>query len=210
MNIKNFFELVKKYSIILITMPIIVISFVYVLNKYVIPPKYQAQNQLLISVQSEENSQNLDDLRTSIQLLGTVSAIAQSNKTMEEVSKRLDLKRIEEKISVSTNENSLIMNLNASGSDKSKTIKVVNMFGEVVSEETSKLFSGMQIIILEKATQTSESSIVFQLILAGILGELSAISLIIIVIKSNLLLKNDEQINDLGLKVLGEVAEVEL
>lgn len=205
MKISVFFDIFKKYIVYFSLIPLVLISMVYALNYFVIPIKYEASNQLLISMNKEE-TQNLDDLRTSIQLIGTFSSIAKSDKTTKEVAHRLGSKKISEQVSVSTSDNSLILNVSVSGTNKNQTIKVANLYGEVLSENFPTLFNGTQVTILESAENAKSSSMAIQLILAGIVGELAAIVYVLYLSKTSFIITSNEQINELGLIVLGDVA----
>lgn len=205
MKIIVILNVLKEYVIYFSLIPLVLISTVYGLNYFIIPTKYEAKNQLLISMKKEE-TQNLDDLRTSIQLIGTLSSIAKSDKTTKEVSNRLGSKKINEQVSVSTNDNSLILNVEVSGTNKDQTIRVANLYGEVLSENFPTLFNGTQVTILESAENAESSSMTIQLILAGIVGELVACVYVLYLNKTSLIITNNEQINELGLIVLGNAA----
>lgn len=180
-------------------------SIVYLLTVYVIPENYEAKTQLLVSIQNENNEQRLDELRSSIQLLGTFSSITQSQRIMNQAAMQLNQQVIHEKLSVSIDENSLIVTLKARGENKKSAVLVVNTIADLVAKDFSNLFKGADVTILEKANTANQPSILFQLILAMITGGCSALAFLFFLSISNLVISNEEQIKELGLIYLGDV-----
>lgn len=196
----------KKYFLVILIVPLIVTSCVYLLGKYVIPKKYEAKTQLLVSMQNESNTQRLDELRSSIQLLGTFSSITQSQRIRSQAAHQLNQQTIDEKVSVSIDENSLIVTLKAKGENEKSVVKVVNTIAKLVAQDFSALFSGAEVTILEEASAASQPSTLFQLILAMVTGLFGALVFLFILSMSNLIVSNEEQIKALGLIYLGDVA----
>lgn len=203
---EDFFKTCKKYYLVILIVPVLVIGVVYFLTVYVVPQKYETKTQLLVSMQNENSAQRLDELRSSIQLLGTFSAITRSPRIMGQAAKQLNQSEIGEKISVSIDDNSLIVTLKAKGEDKDSAVMVINTIAKLVSQDFSKLFSGSEVTILEEAKTASKPSIFFQLLLAMITGFFGALAFIFFLSMSNLVVSNEEQIKALGLIYLGDVA----
>ncbi|MFS7413144.1 YveK family protein [Carnobacterium maltaromaticum] len=201
----DFFRVCKKYYFIILLVPCLVTSIVYLLTVYVIPENYEAKTQLLVSIQNENNEQRLDELRSSIQLLGTFSSITQSQRIMNQAAMQLNQQVIHEKLSVSIDENSLIVTLKARGENKKSAVLVVNTIADLVAKDFSNLFKGADVTILEKANIANQPSILFQLILAMITGVFSALAFLFFLSISNLVISNEEQIKELGLIYLGDV-----
>lgn len=204
--VNDFFKICKKYYLVILIVPIVVTSCVYLLTQYVIPTKYEAKTQLLVSMQNDTSVQRLDELRSSIQLLGTFSSITQSQRTMNKAAEQLNQEAIAEKVSVSIDENSLIVTLKAKGEDEKSAVKVVNTIAKLVAQDFSSLFNGTEVTILEEASMASQPSSLFQLILAMVTGLFGALAFLFILSMSNLIVSNEEQIKALGLIYLGDVA----
>lgn len=120
-TINDFFKTCKDHIVVIILIPIIVISMVYIVNKMILPPKYEATTQLVISMQKvTDDKYYFDNLRSSMQLVDTFSSIAQSEKVMEEVKNKLQIKNNANKIAVVTDDKSLIVNINVIGREKTK------------------------------------------------------------------------------------------
>ncbi|MCU4733698.1 Wzz/FepE/Etk N-terminal domain-containing protein [Bacillus cereus] len=80
----DFWLSLKKHFLIVCIIPLVSVSIIYTFNKLVVPPKYEATTQLIISIQKNNvDSYMYDNIRSSMQLVDTFSSIVQSKKVME-------------------------------------------------------------------------------------------------------------------------------
>ncbi|MBC2005600.1 hypothetical protein HCA78_17720, partial [Listeria booriae] len=103
-------KVIKKYFLLLLLIPIATTALVFVAEKVILPQEYTASTQLLLTMDTSkknEQTQTFDDLRSSIQLIGTFSTTIQSAKVRNEVAKELGQDKLDETISVITDQNSL-------------------------------------------------------------------------------------------------------
>lgn len=205
-TINDFWKVCKKYFLIISLLPIIVVTIVFIINKMIVPPKYETTTQLIISMQkSNAESYYFDNLRSSMQLVDTFSSIAQSEKVMEEVTTQLHLKNNSDKVTVITDEKSLIINVNVTGKDKKQVVDVANAVSINTQEKFKQLFDGMNVNILAKAEESKKIPITFQLILGAIVGFMSSLIFIFSILFFSSILTKEEQIIQLGYVVLGDV-----
>ncbi|PER50998.1 hypothetical protein COL26_33220 [Bacillus thuringiensis] len=208
-TLNDFWKLSKKYFWLIIILPIIVVTIVYAINKIILPPKYEATTQLLIlSKKAGADAQSFDDVRSSMQLVETFSSIVQSEKTMNDVASELHLKRISDKVSVITNEKSLIINVKVTGKDKQQIVKVANAVAVEAQKKFQGLFEGMKVNILEKTHKSKEVSIKYQLILGAIAGFMSSFIMIYSLLFFNSIITKEEQVKQMGYIVLGDIPQM--
>lgn len=205
-TINDFWKVCKKYFLIISLLPIIVVAIVFIINKMIVPPKYETSTQLLISMQkSNMESYYFDSLRSSMQLVDTFSSIAQSQKVMKEVTSQLHLGNDSNKVTVITDEKSLIINVNVTGKDKKQVVDVANAVAVNAQGKFNELFNGMNVNILAKAEESKKVSGTFQLILGTIIGFMSSLVFIFSILFFSSIITKEEEITQLGYVVLGDV-----
>ncbi|PER96995.1 YveK family protein [Bacillus cereus] len=205
-TINDFWKVCKKYFLIISLLPIIVVTIVFIINKMIVPPKYETSTQLLISMQkSNVESYYFDSLRSSMQLVDTFSSIAQSQKVMKEVTSQLHLEKNLNKVTVITDDKSLIINVNVTGKDKKQVVDVANAVAVNAQGKFNELFNGMNVNILAKAEESKKVSSTFQLILGTIIGFMSSLVFIFSILFFSSIITKEEEITQLGYVVLGDV-----
>ncbi|EJQ43723.1 hypothetical protein IEQ_05051 [Bacillus cereus BAG6X1-2] len=202
----DFWKVCKNHFLIISILPIAVISIVYVLNKVILPPKFETTTQVIVSM-SKNNAEGyyFDNLRSSMQLVDTFSSIVQSKKVMDEVNKQLHLKNASNKVTVITDEKSLIINVKVTGENKKEVVEVANVVAQNAQEKFNQLFEGMNIKVLSKAEEAKEISITFQLLLGTIAGIMSSFTYIFILLIFSSFITKEEQLKQMGYIVLGDV-----
>lgn len=202
--LSDFIKLCKKYFIILMLMPISVVLLVYAIHVFVLPDNYQTETQIMVANNSTDVV-TVEGVRANMQLIGTITSVIKSNRIMNLVEKKIDVKQIDENVTVVVDENSLILNIAVTGADGDQAIKVANALGQVVSEEIPQMFGGLGITILDQAENAKPASIFFSLVMAFITGSLAAVMFIIGLMMFSSIITKEEYIKELGLVVLGDV-----
>ncbi|MBC1826617.1 hypothetical protein HCI96_05605 [Listeria seeligeri] len=203
-SLNDFWKVIKRYLLLLLIIPLLTTSLVYLVEKVVIPQEYTASTQLLITAQKAEEGQSFDDLRSSIQLIGTFSTTIQSEKVKQEVAKELGIEQVNEDIQVVTDQNSLYFNVDVTGTNQKNAIAVANTLGEVITADFPELFSGMSVHVMEKAKQATPEPIKFQLILGFVFGLMMSIVFAFSMLLFSSVITKDTQLRDIGLTVLGD------
>ncbi|MES5896817.1 Wzz/FepE/Etk N-terminal domain-containing protein [Bacillus cereus group sp. RP43] len=202
----DFWKVCKKHFLIISMLPITVITIVYLLNKEILPPKFETATQLIVSMpKSNVEGYYFDNVRSSMQLVDTFSSIVQSKKVMEEVNKQLHIKNNSNKVTVITDEKSLIINVKVTGENNKEIIDVANAVAGNAQEKFKQLFEGMNIKVLSKSEEAKEISITFQLILGTITGIMSSLIFIFTILFFSSIITKNEQIKQMGYIVLGDV-----
>ncbi|MGH0590361.1 YveK family protein [Bacillus mycoides] len=205
-TLNDFWKACKKHFLIMMLLPITVVLIVFVINKIILPPKYETTTQLIISMQKgDTESQNFDNLRSSMQLVETFSSIVQSKKVMEEVNSQLHLKDNSNKVTVITDEKSLIINVKVTGTDNKQVVDVANGVAMKAQETFMQLFEGMNINILAKAEDSQQLSIIFQLVLGAFAGIMSSLMFVFSTLFFSSIITKEEQIKKMEYIVLGDV-----
>lgn len=201
-------KVIKKYFLLLLLIPIATTALVFVAEKVILPQEYTASTQLLLTMDTgkkNEQTQTFDDLRSSIQLIGTFSTTIQSAKVRNEVAKELGQDKLDETISVITDQNSLYFTVNVTGTDAKQTMKVADTLGKVLKRDFPKLFAGINVNIMESADSVTVKPITFQLLLGFLIGVMASLILTLSLLIFSSIVTKESQLRDLGLTVLGDV-----
>ncbi|CAD5902907.1 YveK family protein [Carnobacterium maltaromaticum] len=198
-------QVISRYFVLLLVIPLVITGMVYIIEKKMIPPSYTASTQLLLVAKDSEGGQSFDELRTSVQLIGTFSTIIQSNTTKQSVATKLGRTNLTEDIQVETDQNSLIFTVYVTGNSSKKTIEVANTLGQVVTDTFPKLFGSITVHIVEVPVAATIKPITFQVTLAAIFGGMISILLVFILAFFNSIITSDAQVKNLGLDVIGTV-----
>ncbi|PEX06317.1 hypothetical protein COD78_28355 [Bacillus cereus] len=205
-TLNEFLKTCKQYLPVMILIPIVVTTMVYVVHKTILPPKYVAETQLIISTQKGNTEvQNFDNLRSSMQLVETFSSILQSSKVMEEVNSQLNIKKNLNTVTVIKDEKSLITNLKITGKDKKQVVEVANTVAIKSKEKFMQLFEGMKVEVLSNAEDSKQNSITPQLILGAFAGVISSFMLVFSILFFSTHITKEEHIKEMDNIVLGDV-----
>ncbi|MED3681924.1 Wzz/FepE/Etk N-terminal domain-containing protein [Bacillus thuringiensis] len=205
-TINEFWKIFKSNFIIISIIPIVVIAIVYMINRTILPPKYETTTQLVITMQKiNDDKYFFDNLRSSMQLVDTFSSIAQSEKVMEEVKKELKIEKNSNKIKVVTDEKSLLVDIKVVGKEKEQVVDVANAIAINTKEKFKMFFQSTEINVLDKAIFAKEVPITTQLILGFITGLMASFIYIFSILTFSTIIRKEEHVTQLGFISLGDV-----
>lgn len=129
-QIKNIILILEKNKKKLILIPFIVLIISLIINFFFISPTYKATSELLIN--SNEQNNDATDVDKNLKLIETYSHIIESPKVKEKVytslNKKYSYNQLDESLTVETNPNSQIINLNITGKSPKQVQRIVNSY----------------------------------------------------------------------------------
>ncbi|WP_338449985.1 Wzz/FepE/Etk N-terminal domain-containing protein [Niallia oryzisoli] len=148
-------KLKKRLGLIVIFTTLAVIA-TGVMSYFVLPPIYQASTQLLVNkTQSEQPLYNPGEVQTNLQLINSYNVIIKSpailDQVVEELGMNLTVAELNEKITVSSEEDSQVLNLTVQDSDPQMAANIANETAEVFQEKIVTLMNIDNVNILSKA-----------------------------------------------------------
>lgn len=202
--------------IVFITLFAVLISGI--VSFYYLKPVYSSSTQILVNQKDKENQLDYSLLHRNVELINTYSGIIKSPAILEKVINKLALttswEGLNQKISVTSQENVQIFTVTVKDSDAGKAVQIVNTVSETFQEEIKNIMSVDNVSILARAELKENPipvspkpmiNIFMALVIGLILG--TGISLLIEFLDSTL--KNEmDVVAYLGVPVLGSIQKM--
>lgn len=181
------------------------------MQHYVVEKSFESKVELLVLPKNKEASEPNDaNIRLNIQLMNTYMNIMKSQKTIDEVKQNLKLKdsldMMQKNMTISSDENSLSVNLKVTSNTMQKSKDIANGIAEVTQAKMKEYFPDNQVVILNSATDGILISKKMDYLIAGFMGLWVGIlfPLIEIMIARVVRVETDLQVFDFP--VLGSIA----
>ncbi|AQY52029.1 chain length determinant family protein [Listeria weihenstephanensis FSL R9-0317] len=212
LTIGNLWKTFKKSFVWLILIICLAVASVYTYSNYIAKPEYTSSFQVLLNVEqtdAQTKSTSSDSVRNNIQLINTFTSVIQSGKIMDLVKEQVKTDDSSAKLSADTkitsNENSLVLTINYTGTNSPQVSKISNAMLSVVSKEIPNIFNGTTVTVLEKASEPTTPSNNSIYILAIMVGCLLSATLLFVLCAMDTTVQNIEQLENIGLPFLGDI-----
>ena len=208
MEVFNYFKS-KIVLILIILIAVMIIGNVYTILTKV--PMYQSNTTILLV--NDNAQQNYTDLQLNKNLISTYSEIIKSRKVLDQVIKVLDLdysvQQLSKNIEVTSVQDTEIIKITVSDSDKTKSSVIANQIAETFSKEIKGYYHLENISVIDKAIAPSSPyniNIIKDNIIFFAIGLVLGLGIIFVVYYFDTSIKSSEVIESkLGLTVLGIV-----
>ena len=145
----------KRVGLILILTALAVIA-AGVMSYFVMPPIYQASTQLLVNkTQSEQPLYSPGEVQTNLQLINSYNVIMKSpailDQVIDELGIDLTVAELNEKMTVSSEEDSQVVNLTVQDTNPQMAADIANATAKVFQEKIFTLMNIDNVNILSKA-----------------------------------------------------------
>lgn len=214
-NLEKLVKILKRNVKVLIVFPILFIIISILITFFLVTPKYGANTQVLVNQKSKNNELMAQEVQSNIQLTNTYSQIVESPRILDEVAKKekdYSSSDIKNMLTVTSESNSQILNINVKNSSKHKSEEIANTIATIFSKEMTSIMNVDNVSILSKAdgtaTQITPKPIlnIFGGLIVGLI-----LSLIIILLKETLdkRIKSEEDVEiELDIPVLGSIPKL--
>ncbi len=214
-NLKELFDYIKErlYLIAGITAFILVVGCLFSL--FIKTPMYQSTTTILVSSASGTN--NTNDVQLSRTLVSSFKELIKSKNVANQVIENLDLEYSSEtllnKITVTSAENSEIIDIVVSDKDKGLAADIANEIVAVFESVAKEHYSSRKITVVdvaEEATSPYNTNLLKDLVIYVVIGAVLGLGVVFVIYYFDTTIKNAEEIeNKLGLPVIGIVPKVE-
>ncbi|MBC6308694.1 capsular biosynthesis protein [Listeria sp. FSL L7-1582] len=210
LTVGNIWKTFKKSFVWLILIICLALASVYTYSNYVAKPEYTSSFQILLNAeQTDAQAKSSEGVRNNIQLINTFTSVLQSGKIMDLVKEKVKTDDSSSKLSADTkitsNENSLVLTINYTGTDSKKVSEISTAMLNVVSEEIPSIFKGTTVTVLEKSSAPTTPSNNSMYILAIMVGCLLSATLLFVLCSMDTTVQNMEQLENIGLPFLGDI-----
>ena len=210
----NFMEVFGYFKAKIITILIIIVGVMILGNLYTIvgkTPLYQSNTTILLV--NGESQQNYNDLQLNKNLISTYSEIIKSRKVLNQVIKVLNLdysvNSLSKNINVSSVQNTEIIKISVSDSDKKKSKVIANQVAETFSKEIKEFYHLENISIIDEAitpTTPYNINIVRDNIIFLLIGLALSFGIVFVMYYFDTSIKSSDVVESkLGLTVIGIV-----
>lgn len=218
-NIQQLFIIIKKRILLIITLLFLSITIAGAVSYYYLTPIYQASTQILINQKKfDQNQFSSQQIETNLQLINTYTVIIKSPVILAKVIDNLNLKTTPEllhrKITINSEQNSQVLNVNVEDSDLQKAVDIANMTAEIFQEEIKTLMNVDNVNILSAAIKSEDTkpikpNLILNVGIAAIIALVSGIGISILMEFLNTTIKTEQDIEELlGLPILGLVSPI--
>jgi capsular polysaccharide biosynthesis protein len=218
-SLKELLETLRKRLVMIILITITAVLVSGVLSYFVLTPIYQASTQILVNQKkSDQNSYNMSDVQTNLQLVNTYNVIIKSpailDKVAEDLKVGLTSQQINDEITVASQTNSQVINLSVQDPNPNRAAKIANKTAEVFKSEISKIMNVDNVNIIAKATVSSDQAPIkpskkLNIAIALVVGLMVGVGLAFLLEYFDNTVKNEQEIERLlELPVLGVIGEI--
>ncbi|SHP75361.1 capsular exopolysaccharide biosynthesis protein [Mycobacteroides abscessus subsp. abscessus] len=214
-----FLTLKKRFSLIaLITILFATISGL--ISYFYLTPIYQSSTQILVNQsKNEQNTYNVGEVQTNLQLINTYNVIIKSPAILDLVIRDLDLNmttsELNGKITVQSEQNSQVVNISVQDSDPYLAADIANKTATIFQSEIKEIMNVDNVSILAKAiVLDSQSPIkpqpILNIAIALVVGLMIGVGLAFLMEYLDNTIKTEQDIEQtLGLPVLGAIPTIQ-
>lgn len=220
-SLKDIFMTLRRRLKLLIILPIIAMIVAAAVNFFVLTPMYQNSTQLLVN-QTNPNPESIysqNEIRTNIEMIKTYNEIIKSpfilDKVIDEAGVNLTVKELNEMITVSSANESQVMNITVEDDSVEEAAMLANTIATVFQDEVPDLMSVDNVSILSPATFTVDQSpvspnAVLNIAIALVVGLMAAVGLAFLLEYLDTTIKTEKDIEDtLDMPILGAVSNMD-
>jgi len=162
-SLQELFQVLKKRAVMIVSLAIIAALSAGIFSYFCITPMYQASSQILVNKAESENSvYSSNEVSTNVQLINTYNVIIKSPTVLRTVIRELDLdlttEQLNEKISVSSADNSQVMNIVVQDESILNAANIANKTAEVFKDKIVDIMNVNNVTILSKAQVKGDES----------------------------------------------------
>ena len=217
-ELKDLFQIIKKRLLLIVTLTVVAITIAGVVSYLFLTPIYQASSQMLVNKQENKSMMyETNEIQTNLQLISTYNVFIKSPVVLDAVRKELDLdlttEALDRKITVSSVDDSQVINLVVQDESAERAAKIADKTAEVFNEEITDIMNVNNVTILTKA-KVNQAPIKpnpkLNMAIAAVLGLMIGVGLSFLLDYLDKTMKNEKDVaSHLELPVIGVIGEFE-
>ncbi|WP_079506566.1 YveK family protein [Mesobacillus jeotgali] len=219
-TLKDLYGILRKRILLILSLTLTAVIMSAALSYFYLTPIYQASTQILVNqAKNDQERLNAGDVQNNLQYINTYNVIIKSpailNLVIEELNLKATTAQLNDKIHVSSQQNSQVVNISVQDSNIDNAVSIANTTAKVFQEEITKIMNVNNVSILAEATVTEGQSPIkpkplINIAIALIIGLMTGIGLAFLLDYLDNTIKNEQEIESiLGLPVLGVIAAID-
>lgn len=215
-SLEEFIHILKRRIWIVFIVGLIGLTLSSALTFLVIKPNYEATTQLLINKTEKNVSSNVyQETQADLQLMNTYIAVAKSEVILADVIKQLslnmDLQQLGEKLNVSSEENSKVMDIHIRTNDPIESVKIANKIAETFKQQAPTLLDVKDVQVLSSANlqntlEPVSPNTILNLLLGFFLGVIIGVAVVLLLELNDDRFKSEKEVEQyLELPVIGTI-----
>ncbi|MBP3635025.1 MAG: polysaccharide biosynthesis tyrosine autokinase [Bacilli bacterium] len=191
-NLKEFFEYVKKYIILIACVVAVFVIGVCVYNTGIKVPLYTTYTTIVLTKSNEAQNTNTtitqNDILLNQKLVSTYSKIIKSKLVLEQVISEVgltyDVSELEKNVGVEALEDTEILKISVQDSNPELASKIANSVAEVFSKEVSKIYQISNISVIDVAQvpeEISNNTLIRDLVIALFVSLFGSLAVIFVI-----------------------------
>lgn len=214
-SIGELFSILKRSKWLIISLAIIAALIAFLVSSYVIQPTYEASTQVLVAPKQSEQSIDLGQVQSSINLVNTYRVIIQSPAILEQVQQNVvgAPDNISNLITVNSEQNSQVINIKVQHTNPVLATDIANEISDVFSTEVPELMSVDNVKVLSNASVPMfpvSPNILLNTAIATVLGLMIGVAIAFLKVVLDRRIKTEQDVETiLELPVLGSIPVID-
>lgn len=214
-SLGELFSILKRSKWLIASLAIIAALIAFLVSSFVISPTYEASTQVLVAPKQSEQSIDLGQVQSSINLVNTYRVIIQSPAILEQVQENVigAPDNISNLITVNSEQNSQVINIKVQHTNPVLATDIANEISDVFSKEVPDLMSVDNVKVLSNASVPMfpvKPNILLNTAIATILGLMIGVAIAFLKVVLDRRIKTEQDVeNILELPVLGSIPVID-
>jgi len=214
-SLGELFSIVKRSKWLIASLAIIAALIAYLVSSFVISPTYEASTQVLVAPKQSEQSIDLGQVQSSINLVNTYRVIIQSPAILEQVQENVigAPDTIANLITVNSEQNSQVINIKIQHTNPVLATDIANEISDVFSKEVPELMSVDNVKVLSNASVPVlpvSPNILLNTAIATVIGLMMGVTIAFLKVVLDRRIKTEQDVeNILELPVLGSIPVID-
>ncbi|TCI21712.1 YveK family protein [Exiguobacterium sp. SL-9] len=214
-SLGELFSILKRSKWLIASLAIIAALIAFLVSSFVISPTYEASTQVLVAPKQSEQSIDLGQVQSSINLVNTYRVIIQSPAILEQVQENVigAPDNIANLITVNSEQNSQVINIKVQHTNPVLATDIANEISDVFSTEVPELMSVDNVKVLSNASVPMlpvSPNILLNTAIATVLGMMIGVAMAFLRVVLDRRIKTEQDVETiLELPVLGSIPVID-
>lgn len=214
-SLGELFSIIKRSKWFIVSLAIIAALIAFLVSSFVISPTYEASTQVLVAPKQSEQSIDLGQVQSSINLVNTYRVIIQSPAILEQVQENVigAPDNISNLIMVNSEQNSQVINIKVQHTNPVLATDIANEISDVFSKEVPELMSVDNVKVLSNASVPMfpvKPNVLLNTAIATVLGLIVGVGIAFLKIVLDRRIKTEQDVESiLELPVLGSIPVID-